>query len=442
MMATSRGKRLKINMIIMFIVKFLSMGISFLYMPLLLHSLETEQYAVWLTLTSIVSWITLFDIGLGNGLRNKLAESLAINDYDRGKQYISTAYGVLSFLSAFLILTFLFAFNFIPWNNILNAQSIPIKELDLLVIIVFISFIINFTLSLINSILYALQIPGIAAIISFIGQFVSFGIVLLSVKIFGITELLPLGAIISFTPVFVLFISTIIIFKFISPQLAPSRKFFNRNKIRDILSIGIKFFFIQIITIVLFQTNNLIITHVIDNSAVVEYNIAYKYTYILVTLFTIICMPMWSAATDAYTKGEIEWISKTRRKLYYLFALFVFVGIIMLVFSSSMYKLWIGADCPQIEFSTTAMLMLYSIFMMFYAANGYILNGIGKLNIQIIFTSILALLYVPMASILGGIYGLSGILAALCFNGISNSIWSYIQLNKIIKGRAYGIWNK
>ena len=68
MMATSRGKRLKINMIIMFIVKFLSMGISFLYMPLLLHSLETEQYAVWLTLTSIVYWITLFDIGLGNGI--------------------------------------------------------------------------------------------------------------------------------------------------------------------------------------------------------------------------------------------------------------------------------------------------------------------------------------------------------------------------------------
>ena len=439
-MGNSRERNLKKNVIVMFVIKVCSMGISFLYIPLLFNSLDTEHYAVWLTLTSIVSWITLFDIGLGNGLRNKLAESVAVGDFVRGREYVSTAYGSILIFSVVLISVFFLVYRYVPWNRILNATTISEHYIDTLVAIVFISFVANFCLSLINSVLYALQVPGIVAVINFVGQSMSFLLVLFSVRVLGVSDLLSLGSIISIVPPSVLFIVTIIIFKSKYPQLLPTLSFFKIEKVKDILAI--KFFIIQIVTIILFQTNSLIITHTVDNSAVIEYNIAYKYMYILVTMYTILCMPMWSATTDAYTKGDIKWISTVRKKLFYIFLLFVFVGVIMLVLAKYVYKLWIGIECPEIEFSTTALLLLYSTFMMIYAANGYILNGIGKLNIQIVFTSVLALLYIPMASFLGKIYGLSGILIALCFNGFSNSIWSFVQLNKIIKGRAYGIWNK
>lgn len=437
-----RGEKLRKNVAVMFIVKFMSMGISFLYMPLLLHSLETEQYAVWLTLTSIVSWITVFDIGLGNGLRNKLAEAIAKNEYDLGRQYVSTAYCTIFLLSIILILVFSLSFSLFSWNHILNATSIPTKALNILVYIVFISFILNFSLSLINSVMYALQMPGLVATLSLIGQFISFILVYIAVRFFNETRLLLLGSIIAIVPVVVLLISTIIIFNHKCSKLAPSVKFFRREKIKDILTIGAKFFFIQIITIVLFQANNLIITHTIDNTAVVEYNIAYKYTYILVTMFTIICMPMWSATTDAYTKGDIEWIARVRKKLYYVLCFFTFAGIAMLVLSKPVYRIWIGADCPDIAFSTTALLLLYSVFMMVYAANGYIINGIGKLKVQILCTSLLAMMYIPLAILFGKTLGLVGILMVLCLNSFANGLWSSIQLNKIIKGTAHGIWNK
>ena len=88
----ARSRKTKLNIVAMLGVKGLSMLISFLYVPLLLNSMDSENYGVWLTLTSLVSWVAIFDIGLGNGLRNKLAEALARNDELLGRKYVSTAY--------------------------------------------------------------------------------------------------------------------------------------------------------------------------------------------------------------------------------------------------------------------------------------------------------------------------------------------------------------
>ena len=102
-----RTKRAKQNILAMFVIKGIGLLISFLYIPLLLHTLNTVDYGVWLTLTSIVSWISFFDIGLGNGLRNKLCEAISINDIQKARELVSTAYVSLVTFVVFLILLFL-----------------------------------------------------------------------------------------------------------------------------------------------------------------------------------------------------------------------------------------------------------------------------------------------------------------------------------------------
>lgn len=64
-----RSVKVKKNIIAMIGIKGISLGISLLYVPLLLHSMNSINYGIWLTLTSIVSWVAMCDIGLGNGLR-------------------------------------------------------------------------------------------------------------------------------------------------------------------------------------------------------------------------------------------------------------------------------------------------------------------------------------------------------------------------------------
>lgn len=423
-------------------IKGVSLLISLLYVPLLLHSMNAVNYGIWLTLTSLIAWISMFDIGLGNGLRNKLSIALANKNKQLGRTYVSTAYICISALVLVLIILFVAIQQFMSWQDVLNATAVDKEQLDLLVFIVFAAFGLQFVLNLINSILLAMQMPAFSSFILMAGQLFSFIVVFILVKIFHVNSLLILGGTISLIPPAVMLVSSIILFKSKYKDISPSFKYFNIYKIKDILSLGIKFFIIQIITIVLYQTNNLIITHTVGNSAVVEYNVAYKYMHVLVMVFTIIVTPLWSATTEAYTKKDFAWIKGINRQMRKIVVIMACIGLVMLIVSKQVYEIWLGNNELNINFSTSMLLYIYSIFMIMYGNYGYILNGIGKLQIQIYATLILAMAYIPAAIFAGRFWGLNGILLMFALSPMVNYIWSKIQFIKLINGSATGIWNR
>ena len=65
------------NVAMSFLLKAFSALITLLMVPLTITCLGEYQNGVWLTVSSLLVWIDQMDIGLGNGLRNKLAESIA-----------------------------------------------------------------------------------------------------------------------------------------------------------------------------------------------------------------------------------------------------------------------------------------------------------------------------------------------------------------------------
>ena len=437
-----RTSKIKKNVVIMLGIKGVSLLISLLYVPLLLHSMNAVNYGIWLTLTSLIAWISMFDIGLGNGLRNKLSIALANKNKQLGRTYVSTAYICISALVLVLIILFVAIQQFMSWQDVLNATAVDKEQLDLLVFIVFAAFGLQFVLNLINSILLAMQMPAFSSFILMAGQLFSFIVVFILVKIFHVNSLLILGGTISLIPPAVMLVSSIILFKSKYKDISPSFKYFNIYKIKDILSLGIKFFIIQIITIVLYQTNNLIITHTVGNSAVVEYNVAYKYMHVLVMVFTIIVTPLWSATTEAYTKKDFVWIKGINRQMRKIVVMMACIGLVMLIASKQVYEIWLGNNELNINFSTSMLLYIYSIFMIMYGNYGYILNGIGKLQIQIYATLILAMAYIPAAIFAGRFWGLNGILLMFALSPMINYIWSKIQFIKLINGSATGIWNR
>ena len=433
----------KRNTINLFLLKGLSLLISLLYVPLLLNSLDTENYAIWLTLTSIVSWISMLDIGLGNGLRNKLAEAMANGDEILARKYISSAYGALSIVIVLFLTVFLsFALNFMSWNSILNAPNIPTNELNELVAIVFISFGLNFILNLLNSILLALQKPALSSFVSTIGQLASLVGVIICVNVFNNTSLITLGAIISLMPVVVLLFASIILFAGSYKHIAPNFRYFDKSLVKNILSLGLYFFIIQIMTIFIYQSNNIIITHSVGNEAVVEYNIASKYMFILYTLYMIIVTPLWSATTQAYVTKDHSWIKDINHKLNRIIVLFFLVGIIMLCISPIVFKIWLNNDNVCISHVTTSLLLISEIFRMFYANYGYIINGIGKLHAQLVISIILGVVYIPLAIFAGQTWGLKGVLIMNIIVNICNALWSKYQFSLLINNRATGFWNK
>lgn len=438
----SRSKKMYKNTVAMIGIRGVSMILTLISAPIMLHHVDRADYGVLLTLTSIVGWVGYMDVGLGNGLRNKLPEFLAKGDFHSAKKIVSSCYVTLAIYVALIIVIFLMVSPFVDWLGVLNSPTSDAGEIRGLTNVVFIAFCIQFLFGLINSILFAYQMPAFQSLFTFVGQFVALIALVIQVYVFDVTSVLQIGAVNSIIPPLVLFWGSIGLFRTKLKEIAPSFKLFEFKSVGSILSLGLKFFVLQMITIVLFQANSIIIARVVSPEAVVEYNLAFKYVSLLTMIFTIVITPVWSATTDAYVRKDFEWINKTLSFSRKVCIASIFIGVLMVLASKFVYGMWLGRGSIDINYSTTGLILLYISFEMLYKVYGTIINGTGKVFAQIILTGIIAIIYIPLAIFWGNLCGLSGVLIANTIVFALNYVWSKLQCNKLINQTATGIWNK
>ncbi|MCL5029601.1 MAG: oligosaccharide flippase family protein, partial [Bacteroidetes bacterium] len=287
-------------------MKGFSILISFLLVPLTLNYLDTTKYGIWLTISGIVEWLGFFDIGLGNGLRNKLAEALALKDYDNAKIYVSTTYAVLILIIAVVYLLFVIINPFLNWARILNSSQNLNNTLSLIIMIIVTFYSLRFVLQLIGVVFKADQIPAfnnsltpLANILSLIG--------ILIISKFSSGNLLYLCFIYSAPPVIILVIASIYFYKKKYGYLKPEVNSIKLKYFKSLAGLGIQFFVIQIAVLIMFSTDNIIIAQILGPAEVAPYNIAFRYFGIPVMFMSIIMTPFWSASTEALSIGEIGW---------------------------------------------------------------------------------------------------------------------------------------
>ena len=440
--ADTRSKKMYKNTAAMIGIRGISMILTLISAPIMLHHVDRADYGVLLTLTSIVGWVGYMDIGLGNGLRNKLPEFIANNDFNSAKKIVSSCYAALAIYVALIITVFLIISPFVDWLEVLNSPTSDAKEIRELTNVVFIAFCIQFLLGLLNSILFAYQMPAFQSLFTFAGQALALIALIIQVFVFNITSVLQIGAVNSIIPPLVLFCGSMGLFRTKLRKIAPSLRYVDLKSVSGILGLGMKFFVLQMITIVLFQANSIIIARVVNPEAVVEYNLAFKYVSLLTMIFTIVITPVWSATTDAYIRNDFTWIKKTISFSQNVCIISIIIGILMLFVSKYIYGIWLGKDAIDISYSTTGLILLYISFEMLYKVYGTIINGTGKVFAQMILTGIIAIIYIPLALLLGSSWGLSGVLIANVIVFAVNYIWAKMQCNKLINQTATGIWNK
>lgn len=435
-----RSIRAKKNILFSFIIKGLSIAISLVLVPLTISYVNPTRYGIWLTLSSIIGWFSFFDIGFGNGLRNKLAEAITKGQYDLARIYVSTTYAILAMIIGVILILFFSINPFLNWADILNAPQEMAGELSILALIVFVFFCIQFVLQLLITVMTANQEPAKASFFSFLGSLISLLIIFVLTKTTQ-GSLVYLGTAFSVAPVVVLLASSFWLFRYDYKKYSPSIKYVKFSHARDLMGLGIKFFVLQVAAIVIYQTSNIIIAQLFGPAQVTPYNIAYKYFGVVPMIMGIILMPFWSAFTEAWTKKDIQWIKNTMVKLKIIWVLMAIGTIIMLIFSNFIYKLWVGKEIV-VPFSVSALLAAYVII---YSWNGiYInfLNGVGIIKLQL-YSGILGMvLNVPLAIYFGRTLGIVGVIIPTVLMGVINMVWSVIQYNKIVNFKAKGLWAK
>jgi len=419
------------NVLMSFGIRGGSIFVGLLLVPLTLNYVTPAEYGIWLTISSIVSWLSFFDIGLGNGLRNKLSEANAKKKYGDAKKYISTTYAAISVIAFFLLLIFYLIYKKINWQNILNIEDINNETLQLLFLMVVGSFCVQLIVRIINSILTALHHSALSGFITFLGQVgVLIGIFIL--KYFAEPNLFYLFIVLTIIPILVLLIATVLIFRKKLQYLKPEFKFIRIKHLKSIFNIGGAFFIVQIGALVLFQTDNFIISNVLGPEAVTEFNIAFK-LFSLTTMVTfIILTPYWSAYSDAWARQDFDWMRKNILIIRKIWILLSVITVILYFAAPFLYNIWIG-DTIKISSKVSFAMMIYSIVISFQASHNYIINGLGKIKLQMYLMLISAVLNIPLAFYLGGIYGIPGVIYSNVLFMLILGITFYFQLNFLFK---------
>ena len=152
--------------------------------------------------------------------------------------------------------------------------------------------------------------------------------------------------------------------------------------------------------------------------------------------------PLWPAFTDAYTLKDFGWISSIIKKCNKLNLLLLIPLILILIFCNQLYALWIGTEI-EIPFKVSLLVFLFTGITLFKETYVSFINGVGKLNLQTLYSIVTLILQIPFAYILTRVFhlGISGILFLNIFwVAIAFLLWRK-QYKIVMKNKYLGrIW--
>lgn len=437
---SQRSKLLYKNIIASIAIKGYAAIISLMLVPLTLNCLGTLKNGVWLTISSILLWIDQMDIGLGNGLRNRLAIHIAHQEIKEARQTISSTIAMLTCIVFPLLIVLLL----LAWNadvyGFLNILPEEIPELRLAILYAIIFVCLTFVMKFIGNFYMGMQLPAISNLLISLGQTIIL-IVTWVLYVNGKATFLSIAIANTASPLLIYFLAYTYTFYIRFPKLRPSFHLINLKSALELGNLGLKFFWIQIASVIQFLTTNLLISKFYTPALVTPYQIAYRYISLSMIVFTIICMPFWNATTDAYERNDIVWIRKANQKMNWMIAGITVLLLCMIIVSPWVYQIWIGDAC-QVPIGMTIMVALYNFLLIISMRYSYFLNGIGALRLQTYMT-VMTIIFIPSVYLVcTQTNNILWLIAVMCICVTPSFIVNMIQFHKLLNGTATGIWKK
>lgn len=396
------------NIIGTILVKGSSLVFSILLLPAYLRYFENQIIlGIWYTILSILSWVNLFDLGLGNGLRNKLPAALITNDIKCAKEYISTTYILMAGVSFFVALAGWISIPYLNWNLIFNVDMLLVKNEVLIesVQIVFLGIIVHLVLKIITSILYAIQKSAVVNALLLLSNFIVLVLITIIPSKDLSTNLITMSIVNVCAVNIPYIICTFVLFAFVLKNVIPSFTSFQPKYIKGILGIGISLLWLQMVFMVLSSTNEIIISNFTKPEYVVEYQAYFKVFKTAAMAVSLALTPIWSAVTRAQVKGNYLWIKKTYH-VFLVLTIICFIGELCVIpILQRLMDVWLGNNIIETHASYAVVFAFSSAIMVLHNVNTSIGNGLSYFKLQIVCMTVAAVVFIPLSYMLVKITG-------------------------------------
>lgn len=370
------------SVIASYLARFSSIAVYLISVPLTLKYLETQQYGLWLTLGSLITYVSSIDLGFGLGLQNKVAETRGKDRLELVGEFLSTAVVTMIILGVGVSLAGVLFAKLAPVNVWFHITSLRVEQdFRNALIVAALFFSLSLPLRVINNAQTGFQESYFNDLWSIASSVLGLMAVIIVVSTKG--ELVQLSlATFAFTQL--VGIANVGLFFARHPEARFSFRKFHLRWLSDLFLIGWQFFVIQIYTLIIWQTDNFVIATQKNAESVVPYAVAFRLIWVPLNLLSSIPSALWPAYTEAKARGDWAWIQTT-----YKWTTLLTVGVASVIavclfsWGQEFILVWAG---PEAQGNSWLMagLCCYLILGQWTNCNAMLVNAIGRISDQVI----------------------------------------------------------
>jgi O-antigen/teichoic acid export membrane protein len=393
----------------------LAILVSAITLPLTVHYLGQLEYGIWVTISGTVVMLSVLDLGIANTLTNFLSEAYANDDRDKARTHFSTAFWLTCSISATLALIFAALWHLVDWGSLLHiTDPVLIRHARRTVAVAIAYFLLSMPSNLANRVLSGYQqvhlanyfamansvlgLVAILTVISFHGNLVQLMIAYCGAMLIG-SAALNCWLLLLHKP-------------WLRPRPSQVRGWAAKALFRQ----GFLFFLIQLTTLVVFNSDNLVITHYLGPAEVTPYSIAWRLTSYASMLQAILVPSFWPAFTESYHKRELPWLRNTykmlmRKTMFIVAASAILIGLL----GRPVIRFWTGSGAvPPSHLLWT--MALWAVLVTFTSNQALLLTATGRLQVAATVAIIAAITNLALSIYLVQRIGAEGVILATIFS--------------------------
>jgi O-antigen/teichoic acid export membrane protein len=378
----ARDRRAALSGVTAATARLIQVATSLVTVPLTLRFLGTERFGLWMTISSFLLMAGFADFGIGNGLLNTLAKAHGRDDANAMKTAVSSAFASLACIALCLLAVFFTVYRWVPWADFFRVTSVQARSEAGPALAVFaVCFALNLPADVVQRTQIGLQQGFRANLWQSFGSVLGLLALLLGIRLRAGLPFLVCAM--AGGPLVALVLNSIAFFCSRRPELRPRWRHVSKDAIRQIVSIGVLFFVLQLVVSAAYSADNLVVTRILGAVHVPDYAIAQRMFAMISVMIIMLVSPLWPAYGEAIARGDTLWVRRSlKRSLLFVFTVSSAAAVLLLLFSVPLLGWWVGTGVHPPMLLLVG-LAVWTVMECCGNTLGVFLNGLGLIHFQI-----------------------------------------------------------
>lgn len=300
-------------------------------LPMVRQALGSELFGLWMMLSSLLAFMAFADLGVGNGVLNRITLARATQDDLMFRRTLFSGYAVTTTVSVVLLLVWFAWEKWATEPTSLAGEIAPIHQAEVMTALS--AFVIVLAINIPGSLIQRIQLGVQEGYWNGINQFAAAILTLIAVLValnYGANVALLVLATLGIQAL-VNVINTIIWFgRYRLLHWSPWRNTMDSRTFSILVRTGSLFFMLQAAAAFAFQSDAIVITHTLGQSAYGDFAVVQKLFLFVSSLLSAAMVGLWPAFGDAIALRDMVWARQTLRRGVTVAALISLTAVSML----------------------------------------------------------------------------------------------------------------